>query len=243
MPNREATLGTRLNNPGNLEWGSPWQGLVPREQSRYYRSGTSQQQRFCEFSEAAYGIRAIAVTLMTYHDKRKARDGSRIDTIQEVVERWAPAFENNVRAYASHIQKVMCDEQGVCAMVDEVLDFRDYHVMKGLVKGIIAHENAGYRYPDEVLDEGLRRAGFVKPHAPKAKVPVNTETVAGAAIPAASSAAILAPLVEPVAAALRDQQVNLTSGETVKVVIGLILLGAAAWVAYSQIKKRKAGST
>lgn len=244
MPNREATIGTRLNNPGNLEWGSPWQGLVPREQSRYYRTGTPQQQRFCEFTEAAFGIRAIAVTLMTYHDKRKAKDGSRIDTIREVIERWAPAFENDVRAYASHVQKVLCDEQGVCALVDEVLDFRDYDVMKGLVVGIIAHENAGYRYPDAVVDEGLRRAGFVKPKkvAAEATVPVNTETVAGAAVPAASSIAILAPLVEPVSAALRDQQTNLTSGETAKVVIGVILLGAAIWVAYSQVKKRKAGA-
>lgn len=230
-------LGVRLNNPGNLEWGSPWQGLVPRAQSRYYNKGTKQQQRFCEFIEPAFGIRAIAVTLMTYHDKRKANDGSKIDTIREVIERWAPAFENDVRAYANHVQKVMCQEEGVCAVVDEVLDFRDYHTMRGLVVGIIAHENAGYKYPDAVVDEGLRRAGFIKP--PKM---VTTETVGGAAVPAVAAAATLAPVVEPVMKALQEQQENLSSGSWVRIGIAVVLMTGVAVVAYSQWKKRKAGA-
>ena len=230
-------LGVRLNNPGNLEWGSPWQGLVPREQSRYYNKGTEQQQRFCEFIEPAFGIRAIAVTLMTYHDKRKANDGSKIDTIRKVIERWAPAFENDVRAYANHVQKVMCQEEGVCAAVDEVLDFRDYHTMRGLVVGIIAHENAGYKYPDEVVDEGLRRAGFVKP--PKM---VTTEIVGGAAVPTVAAAATLATVVEPMMEVLQEQQDNLSSGSWIRIGVALILIAGVAAVAYSQWKKRKAGA-
>ena len=230
-------LGVRLNNPGNLEWGSPWQGLVPREQSRYYNKGTEQQQRFCEFIEPAFGIRAIAVTLMTYHDKRKANDGSKIDTIRKVIERWAPAFENDVLAYANHVQKVMCQEEGVCAAVDEVLDFRDYHTMRGLVVGIIAHENAGYKYPDEVVDEGLRRAGFVKP--PKM---VTTEIVGGAAVPTVAAAATLATGVEPMMKVLQEQQDNLSSGSWIRIGVALILMAGVAAVAYSQWKKRKAGA-
>jgi hypothetical protein len=31
-------------------------------------------------------------------------------------------------------------------------------VMRGFVKAIIHHENAGYTYPDSVLAEGVRRA-------------------------------------------------------------------------------------
>ena len=235
--NKSLPLGVRLNNPGNLEWGSPWQGLVPREQSRYYNKGTEQQQRFCEFIEPAFGIRAIAVTLMTYHDKRKANDGSKIDTIREVIERWAPAFENDVRAYANNVQKVMCQEEGVCAAVDEVLDFRDYHTMRGLVVGIIAHENAGYKYPDAVVDEGLRRAGFVKP--PKM---VTTETVGGAAVPTVAAAATLATGVEPMMKVLQEQQDNLSSGSWIRIGVALILMAGVAAVTYSQWKKRKAGA-
>ena len=235
--NKSLPLGVRLNNPGNLEWGSPWKGLVPREQSRYYKNGSSQQQRFCEFIEPAFGIRAIAVTLMTYHDKRKANDGSKIDTIRKVIERWAPAFENDVRAFANRVQKVMCQEQGVCAEVDEVLDFRDYHTMRGLVVGIIAHENAGYKYPDAVVDEGLRRAGFVKP--PKM---VTTEIVGGAAVPTVAAAATLATGVEPMMKVLQEQQDNLSSGSWIRIGVALILMAGVAAVAYSQWKKRKAGA-
>jgi hypothetical protein len=237
MSSKIPPIGIRLNNPGNIEWGSPWQGLVTRENSTYYRDGSRQQQRFCEFVEPAFGIRAIAMTLMTYHDKRKANDGSKIDTIREVIERWAPAFENDVRAYANHVQKVMCQEEGVCAVVDEVLDFRDYHTMRGLVVGIIAHENAGYKYPDAVVDEGLRRAGFIKP--PKM---VTTETVGGAAVPAVAAAATLAPVVEPVMKALQEQQENLSSGSWVRIGIAVVLMAGVAVVAYSQWKKRKAGA-
>lgn len=238
---KEPTLGVRLNNPGNIEWGSPWQGLVPRQKSRYYNKGTIQQQRFCEFTEAAFGIRAIAVTLTTYFDKRKANDGSKIDTIQEVVERWAPAFENNVKAYANHVQKAMCEEVGVCVAATTILDFHDYDTMRGLVVGIIAHENAGFRYPAEVVDEGLRRAGFSKKTAAKA-VPVNVETVAGAAAPAAIGIGQLAPVLPDIAAAITNQQENLTSGDVTKIIIGLVLIGIGAAVAYSQYKKRKAGA-
>lgn len=237
MSSKIPPIGIRLNNPGNIEWGSPWQGLVSREHSTYYRDGSRQQQRFCEFTEPAFGIRAIAVTLMTYHDKRKANDGSKIDTIREVIERWAPAFENDVRAYANHVQKVMCQEQGVCAVVDEVLDFRDYHTMRGLVVGIIAHENAGYKYPDAVVDEGLRRAGFVKP--PKLVTP---EAVGGAAVPTVAAAATLAPVVEPVIKVLQEQQDNLSSGSWIRIGVALILLAGVAAVTYSQWKKRKAGA-
>lgn len=237
----DMALGIFLNNPGNLEWGSPWQGLVKREKSHYYQRGTAQQQRFCEFQDAAFGIRAIVMTLMTYHDKRKARDGSRIDTIREVVERWAPAFENNVEAYARHVANHVGTDP------DDVLDFNDYDTMCDMVTGIIAHENAGYKYPPKVMEEGLRRAGFVKPvqvspATPAQQVPVNVETVAGAAAPIAIGAAQITPILPDVAAAITNQQDNLVSGEWMRVAIAVALVGIGVTVAWSQYKRRKAGA-
>lgn len=228
---KELPLGIRLNNPGNIEWGSPWEGLVKREKSRYFKSGSPQQQRFCEFIEAAFGIRAIALTLITYYDKRKAQDGSKIDTVREAVSRWAPAHENNVAAYADHVARLM----GVHP--DQQINFKDYDTLRGLVTGIIAHENAGYAYPAEVVDEGLRRAGVVK----KASA-VNTTTVAGAAAPAVAGLATLVPLVEPLANAVKEQQDNLSSGSWVRVAIGAILVVSAITVAVSQYRKHKAGA-
>ncbi len=233
---KEQTLGVRLNNPGNLEWGSPWEGLVPREQSRYYKTGTGQQQRFCEFKDAASGIRAIARTLITYFDKRKAQDGSPIDTVAEVVARWAPSFENNTSAYANHVAKLMSVDP------DQILDIKSYDVMYGLVTGIIAHENAGYAYPAEVVEEGLRRAGVVKKITQKNNVPLTKETVAAGVAGAGSAAGIIAPIIPDAAKAVTDHKADLASGDWKLLLIGLVGVGLAVWVAYAQYKRRAAGS-
>ena len=231
----EKTLGVRLNNPGNIEWGANWEGLVPRPQSRYYNKGTPAQQRFCEFKDAASGIRAIVRTLITYADKRVAADGSAIDTIAEVVARWAPPSENATDAYAAHVAKIVGVDPNAKVNV------KDYAIMKGLVVGIIAHENAGYAYPDEVVTEGLRRAGMV-PAKSAAPVPMNTATMAGSAAPAALGLATLVPLAQPLADAVKSQQDNLASGDWIKVGIGAVLVGCAVLVAWDQYRKHRAGA-
>lgn len=231
---KELPIGVRLNNPGNIEWGSPWEGLVKRELSRYFSTGTKQQQRFCEFTEPAFGIRALALTLITYYDKRLAADGTKIDTVREAIARWAPSFENNVEAYASAVAKQM----GVHP--DQMINFKDYDTIRGLVVGIIAHENGGYAYPAAVVDEGLRRAGVVKKTT--APVPVNTTTVAGAAVPVAAGIATLAPLAEPLANAIKEQQDNLSSGSWIRIGIGAVLVICAITVAVSQYRKHSAGA-
>ena len=229
-------LGVRLNNPGNLEWGSPWEGLVPREKSRYYKNGTGPQQRFCEFVDPASGIRAIARTLITYFDKRKANDGSRIDTVREVIERWAPSFENNTSAYANHVAKIMQVDP------DETIDIKSYDVMFDLVTGIIAHENAGYSYPREVVEEGLRRAGVVKTKTQKNNVPLTRETVAAGAAGVGSAVGLIAPVLPDVAKAVTDNKADLASGDWKLMVIGLLGVAFAAWIAWAQHKRRQAGS-
>ena len=117
--------GIRNNNPGNLDKGSPWQGLV----------ANPDEPRFCTFKDPVWGIRALAVTLITYHDKRRAKDGSSIDTIREVIERWAPPNENNTDAYINEVSKAV----GVTA--DMIIDLHDYDILRPLVEAIIRHEN------------------------------------------------------------------------------------------------------
>lgn len=149
--------GIRRNNPGNIEWGSPWQGLAdPKDYP---------QDRFAAFVSAVYGIRALARTLITYYDKRKANDGSKIDSLQEIVERWAPASDNNnVDAYARQLAKLL---PGI-GPKDETLNLHDPVQLRAVVEGIILHENGrgplktpNTWYPAEVIDEALRRAGVV----------------------------------------------------------------------------------
>src|SRR3546814_9851004 len=115
----------RLNNPGNIEHGAPWEGLDPR----------NRDPRFCGFVSPEYGIRAIVRVLITYYDKRRARDGSRIDTVREIVERWAPAGENNTEAYAKHVASP------INADPDMIVDVTNNSIMRGLAPAILKHEN------------------------------------------------------------------------------------------------------
>lgn len=148
------TRGIRNNNPGNIEIGAPWQGLMKPEDMTAEQLA---EDRFCVFSSPAYGIRALARTIITYQDKRKAGDGSRIDTVREIVERWAPENENNTQAYAAHVRKVL----GV--RVGDVIDVHDYETMRGIVHGIIKHENGVQPYTDAQIDKGLALAGIEPP--------------------------------------------------------------------------------
>ena len=129
------TRGVRNNNPGNIERGTTeWIGMSADQSS---------DPRFIVFDEAKYGIRAIAKTLITYH----MRYG--LNTVMAIVSRWAPSFENDTRAYADHIAKRL----GVEAATPIVV--MDRNILRGLVNGIIAHENAGYAYPQETVEQAL----------------------------------------------------------------------------------------
>jgi len=234
--------GIRNNNPGNIEWGSPWQGLKDRH--------TATDDRFAQFVDPAYGIRALATTLITYQDKRRAADGSPIDTIYEAISRWAPSFENNVGAYATEVAKALTAARGIQTNPHDILDFHDYDTMFGLVSGIIRHENdAGPKstgintwYDDVVIEEGLRRAGIIKPQKTTAigKVPVTPETTAAGGV-AAIGVVQVADVVPAMVDAIEKSHTDLTSGQWLRIGIGAVSVALAVYIAFVQAKKRKAG--
>lgn len=226
--------GIRQNNPGNLEWGSPWQGLVPKAERT--------SPRFCEFVNPVYGIRAIAVTLITYYDKRKSKNGSRIDSAREIVERWAPGSEkgNNTNVYA----KNLADLLGV-GPDDEVIDMHDYDQLFLLVSGIIGTEN-GFNgplkgktvntwYSDETIEEALRMAGVTK----KPKVVNSTATVAAGT--AALGVAQLVEVVQPVKEAVHNASGDLSSGDYARIFLGVATVGIGFYLGYVRYRKFKLG--
>lgn len=154
-PSRDTSLprGVRNCNPGNIERvaGTRWQGELPVVQQQQL------DDRFVVFIGPEWGIRAIARVLITYQDKRQAADGSKIDTIAEIIDRWAPAVENDTNAYAQHVSSLT----GIG--VDETIDVYQWDTMKPLVNAIIYHECAGFVYPDAVVDNGLIKAGIQPP--------------------------------------------------------------------------------
>ena len=87
MNKKTQPRGLRNNNPGNIRLSkTQYKGEIP-----------STDKSFKQFSDIRYGYRAIFCLLryyqMTYHD----------DTIRKIINRYAPAIENNTQAYIQHV--------------------------------------------------------------------------------------------------------------------------------------------
>lgn len=143
MADPKNSRGYRNRNPGNIDFqpANRWQGQTGKEEGG----------RFATFDSHENGIRALAALLTTYQDRHGLR------TIAGIVSRWAPGNENNTEAYISHVAALM--QRGP----RDVLDLHAYADLRPLVEAIITHELSGQPYAAAVLDEGLRRAGVVRP--------------------------------------------------------------------------------
>lgn len=213
--------GIRNNNPGNIEIGDPWQGL----------SDEQTDGRFCQFKAPEWGIRAIARILITYQDKRRASDGSRIDTVAEIIERWAPPVENDTSAYAAHVRRTMDLVEG------EKIDVRDYETMKGLVIGIIKHENGMQPYSELEIRKGLVLAGIETPQKPLTKSrTISRASVAGGVAVAAPVIDKLAEVAEQAGAVAPLVQQILSLSPWVLAAIGVV---AAIWIIKARIEDNK----
>ncbi len=146
----KGTRGYLNNNPGNLDRGEPpWNGeirnidLCKNEVQRHELT----YGRFCVFEDQAHGIRAMVKNLWAYR-------AIGLNTINGLINRWAPPNENNTAAYKQRV----CDATG--KGLNEPLDMDNRRVMRALVDGIIRVECAGEPYTSEELDAGLTLAGM-----------------------------------------------------------------------------------
>lgn len=139
--------GLRNNNPGNIDYHAPnpWQGLDKDKPT---------DGRFCRFISPEYGIRAMARVLKNYtkRDGLPGVGGPGIDTVREVINRWAPPSENVTSAYIAQVAKAL----GV--MPDTPINIADRAVMLLLVESIIRHENGLQPYSAELLLLGIDMA-------------------------------------------------------------------------------------
>lgn len=82
--------GYRNNNPGNVRInGDKFQGEVI----------TSQDKEFKQFESMAYGYRAIFKILRNYQVNYK------LNTIRQMISRWAPENENDTANYISFVSE------------------------------------------------------------------------------------------------------------------------------------------
>lgn len=164
--------GIRNRNPGNLEWGDPWQGLDP--------DGRRKDSRFAVFTAPAWGIRALARTLITYRDRHG------ITTIDAAIRRWAPPVENDTGSYVRAVASAV----GVSPMAH--VNFHRYEILRPMVEAIIRHENGAQPYSADVIEEGLRLAGVVKPGgAALVATPKAAQTATVTALTAGGTAAVV----------------------------------------------------
>lgn len=133
--------GIRNNNPGNIDWNSRinWVGQTGRE------SGSG--ARFATFDTMENGIRALARNLMTYFQRYN------LDSVGEIIGRWAPSNENNTGAYARQVANAL----GVG--VNDRINVLDPSTLSGLTEAIIRHENGGlFGITDAQIMNGVNRA-------------------------------------------------------------------------------------
>lgn len=128
--------GIRNNNPTNIKLGSPWIGLSP----------TQTDPVFCQFVDAAHGIRAAM--LLIHNDMLEGRN-----TVSSICARWAPPSENDTTAY----------EIGVATRLGvkptEVLQ-NDQIDVTNVTANIIFQENGQQPYDQDTLDLAWQLTGL-----------------------------------------------------------------------------------
>lgn len=227
MTNKATPRGVRNHNPGNIRWGDPWQGLVAPSKRT--------DKAFCQFVNAAYGIRALARTLITYQDKHG------LHTIRGIIRRWAPPIENDTQAYVQAVVK----QTGRGAEVR--LDMHSYADMRPLLEAIIRHENgrgplktANTWYDDQTIDKGLALAGIEPAARHAGPVPITRETI-GATATGGVGVAQIAEALPQVSDAINSADGHLSSGSVVRIAVGLAMVGIAVFIAWAQVKRYRNG--
>lgn len=135
-----AVRGIRNNNPGNIRKSAEaWQGLAPEQTD----------SAFFQFVSMPYGVRAMVKILRNY----STRYG--LNTVQGIINRWAPPVENNTSAYVNAVAGAL----QVSPTAPLNLDNAD--TIFTLVRAIISHENGripGMLVTDSAIWQGIQLA-------------------------------------------------------------------------------------
>jgi hypothetical protein len=125
----KAPRGLRNNNPGNIRKGTEWKGETQ-----------GHDPAFETFTSVEYGIRAIFKLIDTYIKKYN------LETVQGIIARYAPAFENQTANYINSVVRYMVEHANEDQLVYLNANMNMSKVTAlGLlplfVGGIIEHEN------------------------------------------------------------------------------------------------------
>lgn len=128
--------GIRNNNPGNLVKSDiPWDGKVAGGDGKFESFATPEQ-----------GIAAMARNLIAYQERHG------LDTVQDIITRWAPPKENQTGAYAASVAR----ELGV--KPTDQINVSDPTTLTKLTQAIIRHENGKQPYSEGQVEAAVRAA-------------------------------------------------------------------------------------
>lgn len=134
----------RNQNPGNIEANSiPWKGLADITEMTFDQR---KEQRFCVFTGAVWGFRALAVLIRNYRDRYG------LITVHDIISRFAPSNENNTAAYI----KSVCDAVGT--EPNKPLNLDDAITLQSLCRAIAVHESGGWLFQTPDLEKGVAMA-------------------------------------------------------------------------------------
>lgn len=131
-----AARGLRNNNPGNIKHNSKnnWQGKAP----------VQTDPTFVQFTAPAYGIRAIAATLLTYQKSHG------LSSVRGLISRWSETDQ------APYIRNVAA---AIGTGPDDAIDLRARpDLLRGIVVAIIRQENGQQPYSADVINGAVQSA-------------------------------------------------------------------------------------
>lgn len=128
--------GIRNNNPGNIVKSNvKWAGQVE-----------GSDDNFVTFDSPESGIAALGKNLIAYNDKHG------LNTIQDIISRWAPPHENDTKAYIDKVAK------SIGVNPSEKIDIRNPDTLTKLTQAIIQHENGNQPYSANQISSGISLA-------------------------------------------------------------------------------------
>lgn len=214
MADPRKSRGYRNRNPGNIDFNpaNKWQGQVGKE------AGAG--GRFAVFAEHRWGIRALAMLLITYFDRHGC------DTVAKVINRWAPPSENDTGAYQRAVAKAL----GVGSLAP--IDLHRWAHLRPMVQAIITHELGGNPYTAAEIDAGVQLAGVLPEGAARAAAAVRNPqaqaTAAGGIAAGAAGAIAVASEAAPAIGYLQGLQ-----WQVAVAVIAAALIGFIVWRIYA----------
>ena len=133
MKKQRIPRGIRNNNPLNLRVGNNWKGEVSQPTDHTFE----------QFTEMKWGVRAAFIVLRNYIVRHKC------NTIRKIIPRWAPANENNTRAYIATVS------QRANIQPDEPISFDNTCQMIALLLAMCYVENGQEISLDDVVEGWL----------------------------------------------------------------------------------------